>query len=217
MCGYACHFRTNTFVPGMKCPVSGCCPVAFPTHVALWRHWCRFHKPQVEVHVCERCQKSFSRRCDAVRHIRTVHDDNIKKMVVRNRQYIQPVKATMPGYNYAPAQGCTPDQENRPPTQFPTLRADFPSQPPSFGLQITPYSCPTSSARALAREERRRIAEEAAHGPLAALENRNSSVINRDEVAILRGSRMYVRPRQSRWFLLEGETPLTLDYDDPQV
>ena len=60
--------------------------------------------------MCERCQKSFSRRCDAVRHVRTVHDDNIKKMVVENRHYIQPGEATMPVYNYAPAQGCTPNQ-----------------------------------------------------------------------------------------------------------
>ena len=148
-----------------------------------------------------------------MRHERTVHDDNIKKMVVQNRHFIQPGEATMPGYNYEPAQGCTSSQKNCPPPQFPTLRADFPTKPPSFGLQIRPYSCPTLFARELAREERRRIAK-AAHGPLAALENRKSSVTNRDEVTILRGSRVYVRPRLSRRFMLEGETPLTLDYNE---
>ena len=71
-----------------------------------------------------------------------------------------------------------------------------------------------SDQRHQAMLERRRIAEEAAMGPLAALVNRNSQIVTRDDTTIMHHGHIYIRPRKRRRFLREGDKRIKVNYEE---
>ena len=71
-----------------------------------------------------------------------------------------------------------------------------------------------SDQRHQAMLERRRIAKEAAMGSLAALVNRNSQIVTRDDTTIMHHGNIYIRPRKRRRFLREGDKKIKVNYEE---
>ena len=77
----------------MACPEPGCNTAVYTTFLKLVQHWKLVHTPTVLLHICRVCLKTFTRRSDAIRHLRACHGAFIFSSWYANRRYRPP---TMP-------------------------------------------------------------------------------------------------------------------------
>ena len=222
-------FRSS-FQKGQRCPVPGCGPETYSNFVKMTWHWKAKHERILTLQLCMFCNKTFSRRSDALKHVRPKHSMGFRPFTITNRSFIDPGTSRMSSFPYS--EPMITDSENDTPNVMAetfmginpysvgdggtissrqTLRS-ITNEPPRKRSATSTRQClepATTSAsqpgggsapkkptprqlfetraerRAHAAWEHHQLAEKAARGPLAALENRHRQIQSRDDATIM--------------------------------
>lgn len=130
----------------MACPEASCNTKVYKRYESLVMHWRIVHEPEILIHGCQLCNRSFTRRADGMRHLRSCHSSGLLTKTYTNRHYIPPG-------------GHMPLRRQRDVDDSSQVLA-----PLSQEQEVT--------LRYLARRERIRIREEAESGPSVQFVNR---------------------------------------------